>query len=132
MGNVPDWVLAGRVRQIWFGQGLALVVQAATHADSQELTGVSDPVRDGADWVFEVEPTRARTIAGGEGTFWLGLFDLTTLRYDELACARGEDGKVRAVGAAAQAARLTPGESDPEWILEQRVGGVTVARSRRE
>ena len=132
VGNVPSWVTAGRVRQIWFGQGLALVVQAAAYDEPQELAGVGAPLEEGADWVFEVESTRLRTTESSEGTFWLGLFDLTGLRYDELSCAREEDGRVRAAGAAARAARLASDGGATEWVLEQRVNGVTVARSRHE
>jgi len=132
VGKEPAWVTVGRVRQIWFGQGLALVVQAAAHDDAQELAGVGAPITDGVDWVFEVEqPTRVLTIQGGEGAFWLGLFDSTGLRYDELPCAR-EGGRVWAVGAAVSAARITTADGDLRWALEQRVKGVTVARSRQE
>jgi len=130
VGNVPAWVTAGRVRQIWFGQGLALVVQAAAHDEAQELV-VGAPMEEGADWIFEVEPARARDIGGGEGAFWLGLFDPTGLRYDEMPCARGDDGTVRVAGAAARAARLAGDGGVSVWVLEQRVNGVTVARSRR-
>ena len=68
----------------------------------------------------------------GEGTFWLCLFDPEGLRYDELYCARGEDGRLRAPGAAARVERMSQDGAPIEWALEQRVNVVTVARSRRE
>jgi hypothetical protein len=132
VGNVPAWVLAGRVRQVWFGQGLALVVQAAAHDRAQELGGVAEPTLDGEDWVFELDAIRARTVEGGEGSFWLGLLDVDSLSYDELACERDEDGRLRAVGAAASFGRLGQDGGTVRWSLEQRMGGVTIARSHAE
>ena len=132
VGNKPSWVLGGRVRQIWFGQGLALVVQAAAHEEAQKLMGVVRLEEQGADWSFAVEPTLKSAVEGGEETFWLCLFDWKGLRYDELACKRGAEGKVRAVGAADRATRLAGDGGVLLWALEQRVNGVTVARSRRE
>lgn len=132
VGNVPGWVTAGRVRQVWFGQGLALVVQAAAYDRAQELAGVGEPVVEGEDWVFELEVVRARTLEDGEGSFWLGLFNADALRYDELACGRDEDGRLRVPGARTRAARLAQDGGSLRWTLEQRVDGVTVARSRTE
>jgi hypothetical protein len=62
----------------------------------------------------------------------LGLFDADALRYDELACVRAEDGRLRVPGASIRAARLAEDGGSLRWTLEQRVDGVTVARSRTE
>jgi len=128
---VPSWVAAGRVRKIWFGQGLAAVVKAAAHKEAQELAGVGALRVEGEDWVLELAPARLRSDVGEEGEFWLGLFDPVRLLYDELECKR-EGNLLRAEGAVARAERLAVAGDAPEWTLEQRVNEVTVARSRRE
>ena len=138
VGNWPTWVTGGRVRQVWFGKGLALVVQAAAYGEAQVLSGVGDPATAGEDWIFKVDPTRVRTLEGTEGTFWLCLFDPANMSYDEIYCTRGEDAMLHAPGAAARVARMTQDGDEIEWALEQRVELeqhrllVTVARSRRE
>jgi hypothetical protein len=132
VGNVPKWVTGGRVRQVWFEKGLAVVVQAAAYGEAWELSGVAEPTTVGEDWIFEVESTRARNMEGSEGTFWLCLFDPVSMRYEELYCARGDDGMLRAPDAAALFERMTQDGGRLEWALEQRVDVVTVARSRRE
>jgi len=132
VGNVPSWVLGGRVRQIWFGEGLALVVQAAAHEEAQELMGVVQSEEEGGDWSFAVEPSLTSAVDGGEGTFWLCLFDSKGMRYDELPCERGTGGRVRALDVADRAERLAGDGGLVRWALEQRVNGVTVARSRAE
>ena len=81
---------------------------------------------------MELEPARAKAAGGGEETFWLCLFDRTAMRYEELYCARDEDGLLRAAGAVELVERLALAGEAPEWSLEQRVGVVTVARSRRD
>ncbi|MCH2107207.1 MAG: hypothetical protein MK291_11265, partial [Planctomycetes bacterium] len=132
VGNVAAWVTGGRVRQAWFEKGLAVVVQAAAYGEARELGGVGEPAVDGEDWVLEVEPARARSMEGSEGTFWLCLFDPVSLRYEELYCAREGDGRLRAPGAVALLERMSRAGGDLEWSIEQRVGVVTVARSRRD
>jgi hypothetical protein len=132
VGRVATWVTGGRVRQVWFEKGLAVVVQAAAYGEAWGLSGVSEPTTEGEDWFFEVDPTRALIMEDGEVTFRLCLFDPENLRYGELICERGEDGRLRALGAAAKAERMTQDGAPIEWALEQRVGVVTVARSRRE
>ncbi|MCH2103072.1 MAG: hypothetical protein MK297_03555 [Planctomycetes bacterium] len=132
VGNVPAWVTGDRVRQVWFEKGLAVVVQAAAYGEARELTGVGEPVVDEGDWILELEPARANAAGGGEETYWLCLFDRTAMRYEELYCARDEDGRLRAAGAVALVERLALAGEAPEWSLEQRVGVVTVARSRRD
>ena len=129
VGNVPGWVTAGRVQKIWFGQGLAVVVQAAAHEEAQELSGLSTPRVEGEDWIIELEAVIARTPEGGEGAFWLCLFDPLGLRYDELECVRGRD-SVTGIGAVRKSARMSKDGGAPTWVLEQRMNGVTVARSR--
>jgi hypothetical protein len=131
VGNVPGWVTAGRVQRIWFGQGLAAVIQAAAHEDDQELVGLSTPRIEGEDWVIGLEPAETRTIGGAEGVFWLCLFDPSGLRYDELECFREGD-SVRAEGAVQRVDRMSSGGGAPTWALEQRMNGVTVARSLAE
>ena len=131
VGNVPGWVTAGRVQKIWFGQGLAAVIQAAAHEDDQELAGLSTPRIEGEDWVIGLEPAEARTTGGAEGVFWLCLFDSSGLRYDELECLREGD-SVRAKGAAQRMDRMSSAGGAPTWVLEQRMNGVTVARSLAE
>jgi len=132
VGNVSTWVTGGRVRQVWFGQGLALVVQAAAYDECQELEGVGSPTTTGEDWTLEVEPSRLRTAGGGEGTFLLCLFDPVGLRYDELFCERVDEGVLRALGAAHLVERMAQGGGEVDWWIEQRVNLVTVARSRGE
>ena len=131
VGNVPAWVTAGRVQKIWFGQGLAAVIQAAAHEDDQELAGLSTPRVEGEDWVIGLEPAKSRTAGGTEGVFWLCLFDSAGLRYDELECSREAD-SVRAEGAVQRLVRLSSAGGASTWTLEQRMNGVTVARSRAE
>jgi hypothetical protein len=70
-----------------------------------------------------------RTAEGGEGSFWLCLFDPLGLRYDELECSRDGD-SVTAIGAVRKSARMSNAGGAPTWVLEQRMNGVTVARSR--
>jgi len=132
VGNVPTWVTGGRVRQVWFEKELAVVVQAAAYGEAWELTGVGEPTTAGEDWIFEVEPARARTLEETEGTFWLCLFDPVNMRYEELYCARMDGGKLRAPDAVRQVERMSQDGAPLEWALEQRVDVVTVARSRRD
>jgi hypothetical protein len=129
VGNVPDWVTAGRVQKIWFGQGLAVVVQAAAYEKAHELSGLSTVRVEGEDWVVGLESAMTRTAEGGEGSFWLCLFDPLGLRYDELECSRDGD-SVTAIGAVRKSARMSNAGGAPTWVLEQRMNGVTVARSR--
>ena len=64
VGNVPSWVLGGRVRQIWFGQGLAMVVRASAHDDAQELSDVALREGVGEDWSFSVDPSYRSAVEG--------------------------------------------------------------------
>jgi len=130
VGNVPSWVLGGRVRQIWFGQGLAMVVRASAHDDAQELSDVALREGVGEDWSFSVDPSYRSAVEGRPATYWLCLFDSEGVRYDEIQCERDGAGEVRAAGAALRAARLSGDGGPVQWSLEQRVDGVTVARSR--
>ena len=75
VGNFAEWVSSGRVQKIWFGQGLAAVIQAAAHDGAPQLTGLSAPQVDGDDWLITMESADARTPAGDEVAFWLCLFD---------------------------------------------------------
>jgi hypothetical protein len=129
VGNVPDWVTAGRVQKIWFGQGLAVVVQAAAYEKAHELSGLSTARVEGEDWVIGLEAAMTHTAEGGEGAFWLCLFDPLGLRYDEIECSWGGD-SVTAAGAVQKSTRMSKGGGAPTWVLEQRMNGVTVARSR--
>ena len=131
VGNFTEWVSSGRVQKIWFGQGLAAVIQAAAHEAAPQLTGLSAPQVEGEDWLIALESADSRTPAGDEGTFWLCFFDPIGLRYDELECVR-EAGSVRIAGAARQLARMSSAGTSPTWTLEQRMNGVTVARSLAE
>ncbi|MDP6540077.1 MAG: hypothetical protein QF903_07645 [Planctomycetota bacterium] len=121
------WLLAGTVRRVWFEGELSALVQARLAQDPPRIPGADEPLESGGTWTFQPDWTAVERGLEGTAAFALVLFEPHALRHRELVCRRNGELLV---------AKEPEGSFGPRegvvWFLEQRVGGVVVARSRGE
>ncbi|MAF64569.1 MAG: hypothetical protein CMJ84_02765 [Planctomycetes bacterium] len=122
-----SWLLAGRVRRVWFEGELSSLVQARLAEWAPQIAGVDEPVEVDGAWTFQPDWVAVERGLHEATTFALVFFDPHGLRHRELACPR--NGELLVAAGAASALEC---EGGVVWFLEQRVGGVVVARSRGE
>lgn len=126
LGSSLAWLQSGAIRRMAFEEGTGSIVKADPQEDVPGL-GAPPPGTRGADWVFPVPDAPLVTASAGRGRFVLGLLDLQTLHLCELPAAP-TGGELVVPGAVAEAAR---GKAEAlVWILEYRIDGRVVARTR--
>jgi len=124
LGRSLPWLLGERARRVWLEGELTAIVLARALPREPPLAGVTEPAVDGDDWLFEPAWAELARPRAGEPDFVLALLDPELYDYEELACQQvGE----RLVARAA--AGFAAGRARVAWSLEQRVGGVVVARA---
>jgi hypothetical protein len=126
LGGSLAWRLAGRVRLVWFEEGITTLEGATFDARPLSLGEGLLPVvtPDGVDWQVNLDHAPATA-----GELVVGLLDLDRLRYDELPCT-GDAPSLRVPGAASRVAELlATGDGPVAWFVDLRVGDVTVARA---
>ena len=122
-----SWLFAGTVQHLWFEGELASLIQARLSEWAPRVAGVEEPVVADGAWTFQPDWTAVERGLDGAASFVLVLLDPVGLRHRELACLR--NGELLVAEGAGQALELA---ASLVWFLEQRVGGVVVARTRGE
>ena len=121
------WILGGRVRQLRSppAGGWIRLKEARLQAALPSPEGELAPRADGSDWVFDAPAETFR----GRGLWVLGLFDLDTWGWVQLAAERRPGGGLHVPGAAAHVERVLASGGGPlVWALERRVEGLPVQR----
>jgi hypothetical protein len=125
------WLLGGRIKSMWPDGGWAhAIVGTGIELDLPGFDAAVVPRKESPDWVFERPRALSTPAATGEGTTWhLCLLELSRYAYRELELTT-EGAELHAAGATELVTRWLQARGGPvAWTLEQRLGGVTVARA---
>jgi hypothetical protein len=125
-----EWLVAGRVRSLWFPGQLTTLSIAEVLGDVLPLEGNPVPRRDRADWSFDLPATPPPTPFEARGRWVLSLLDLGSLAYREFPTSAGSDAQLEFPGVAAVVQRAQRRGAGPiEWSLEWRSGSQVLARA---
>jgi len=126
-----EWLLSGRVRSLWLvGSALTTIVSAElmTRAPTFGANIVPQPV--GSDWIFNLAEVTLPRADGGEGELVLGLLDIETMTYEELAIESLGSSMYVARGALERVESAQTKVGGPvAWHLDYRVDGQCVTRA---
>jgi hypothetical protein len=126
------WLVGEEIARVWFEGALADPVSAEVLTQVPRLEAPRR-TRDGADWLFEVDPDEPPRPLAGAGAWRLELLDLARLEalaLDAEPEPAGQGRRLRVRQAALWEDRVLERGGGPiAWSLAFRVGPVTLARS---
>jgi hypothetical protein len=124
-----EWTLAGSVRTLVVEQGVRPIERGEILVRLPAIPGASDPVVDGADWVFPAEVLRARA----EGaSLVLRLLATAGGELREIVLETDAGGNPRAPGAQGFVRRQGARDDPVLWSLDERIGEHSLRRTRGE
>ncbi|MFT5286054.1 MAG: hypothetical protein ACI8TQ_002222 [Planctomycetota bacterium] len=129
------WRLSGQVRRVWIETALSGIGEVELLNALPTLGSKVEPEALGDDWAFRLNPPEslARSISSTErgGRWVIGLLDLESLAFVEIAAKVKPSGTIHVQGAAGWVRDVVTTTGGPvAWLLEYRVNNVAVARSR--
>ena len=124
------WLLASRIRRVWFEEPLTRVVSAEVLEAPLSLATNGAPEAADGDWIFSVDEASVPHPAYGEARWSVEFLDLHNYVRVELPALR-DGARVRVEGASDVVAGLIGNGGGPvAWALEVRVDDTTLARTR--
>ncbi|MEM9802863.1 MAG: hypothetical protein AAGA20_21235 [Planctomycetota bacterium] len=125
VGVELDWLLAGEVRSLWFTGDLRRASAVRVLRTPPSMPHGVTPRVVGDDWTFDVSGAgRLKPLGAAKEEWVLWVVDPKSGESIQLAPRGAETGRLTVDGAAIFHDR------DVLWILDRRLGGVTVERAR--
>ena len=126
LGRVPEWLLSGTVKSIWFAGALDQTLAAWIARSPNPLPDSVAPRVIENDWTFDVAAVELRPRLGPRAAVeWIvHVVEPTAGRAIQIAASGGGSGRLVAEGAAVFHDR------DVVWLLDRVVDGVVTDRAR--